>query len=194
MIAIKPFVALFAKYPRAGEVKTRLIPALGAEGACALHRKLVERTIATVRASGLDLVLYYSGASREEFAAWLGDDMRLREQGGGDLGARLARVPAPAILLGADIPGLTVQHLRDAADALEASPVVIGPAEDGGYFLLGFTEAVPFLFEDMEWGVETVRAETERRLTEAEMPWSGLAMLADCDRPEDLAKWPELLG
>ena len=192
MIQLKPFVALFAKYPRAGEVKTRLIPALGADGASALHRRLVERTIATVRASGLDLVLYYAGASAEEFAAWLGKDVKLVPQGEGDLGARLARVAAPAILLGADIPGLLPQHLRDAATALEVSPVVIGPAEDGGYYLLGFTDAVPFLFADMTWGVETVRAETERRLTEAEMAWRGLAMLADCDRPEDLARWPDL--
>ena len=192
MDALRPTVCLFAKYPRAGEVKTRLIPALGAHRAAELHRKLVERTVATVRASGLDYVLYASGAPLGTFAAWLGGDVRLAEQGEGDLGARLARVPAPAILLGADIPDLSAEHLRAAAQALAEAPVAIGPAEDGGYYLLAFREPVPFLFDAMEWGVSTVRAETERRLVERGVPWRSLPMLADCDRPEDLARWPDL--
>ncbi|WP_137681585.1 TIGR04282 family arsenosugar biosynthesis glycosyltransferase [Aurantiacibacter suaedae] len=192
MDALRPTVALFAKYPRAGEVKTRLIPALGEEGAAQLHRRLVERTIATVRESGLDLVLYASGAALGDFTAWLGEDVRLAEQGEGDLGARLARVPAPAILLGADIPDLAADHLRAAAAALAEVPVAIGPAEDGGYYLLAFCEPVPFLFGGMAWGISTVRAETERRLAERGVEWRSLPMLADCDRPEDLARWPDL--
>ncbi|OYX67304.1 MAG: hypothetical protein B7Y88_00610 [Sphingomonadales bacterium 32-64-17] len=192
MDAPRPTVALFAKYPRAGAVKTRLIPALGAHGAAELHRRLVERTLATVRTSGLDLVLYASGAPLSDFAAWLGEDVPLAEQGEGDLGARLARVPAPAILLGADIPDLTADNLRIAAEALSEVPVAIGPAEDGGYYLLAFREPVPFLFDAMEWGVSTVRAETERRLAERGVAWRSLSMLADCDRPEDLARWPDL--
>ncbi|RIV81641.1 glycosyltransferase [Aurantiacibacter xanthus] len=192
MDALRPTVALFAKYPRAGAVKTRLAPALGEEGAAQLHRQLVERTLATVRASGLDYVLYASGAPLGDFAAWLGDDVPLAEQGEGDLGARLARVPAPAILLGADIPDLAADHLRAGAEALAQVPVAIGPAEDGGYYLLAFREPVPFLFDGMEWGVSTVRAETERRLSERGVEWRSLPMLSDCDRPEDLARWPEL--
>lgn len=192
MTGNRPSVALFAKYPRAGEVKTRLIPALGAAGAADLHRLLVERTLATIRASGLPFVLYTSGAHAEEFAGWLGEQVPLCEQGEGDLGARLARVAAPAILLGADIPGLMPQHLRDAEAALEEVPVVIGPAQDGGYYLIGYQEPVPFLFADMAWGVETVRAETTSRLAAHGLAWRELEMLADCDRPEDLARWPEL--
>mgnify|MGYP003122078104 FL=1 len=188
----RPTVALFAKYPRAGAVKTRLAPALGEDGAAELHRWLVERTLATVRASGLDHVLYASGAPLADFAQWLGDEVPLAEQGEGDLGARLARVPAPAILLGADIPDLTADHLRAAAAALAEAPVAIGPAEDGGYYLLAFREPAAFLFEEMEWGVASVRAETERRLAERSIGWRSLPMLADCDRPEDLARWPEL--
>ena len=189
----RPTIALFAKFPRAGEVKTRLIPGVGAEAAAGIHRALVERTIATVRRSGLPLALYISGASQADFARWLGDDIALREQGEGDLGARLARVAAPAILLGADIPDLTAEHLRDAARALEDVPVVIGPAQDGGYYLLGFNQKVPFLFDDMAWGTDAVRAETQRRLEERGIAWCELDPLADCDRPEDLARWPELI-
>ncbi|MEN7538419.1 TIGR04282 family arsenosugar biosynthesis glycosyltransferase [Aurantiacibacter flavus] len=192
MDVLRPTVAMFAKYPRAGEVKTRLIPALGEEGAAQLHRRLVARTLATVRESGLDLVLYASGAPLGDFTAWLGDDVKLAEQGEGDLGARLARVPAPAILLGADIPDLADKHLHAAAAALAEVPVAIGPAEDGGYYLLAFRKPVPFVFDEMVWGISTVRAETERRLSERGVAWRSLPLLADCDRPEDLARWPDL--
>ncbi|MEL1249235.1 TIGR04282 family arsenosugar biosynthesis glycosyltransferase [Aurantiacibacter gilvus] len=188
-----PTIALFAKYPRAGEAKTRLAPLLGDQGAAEVHRKLVEKTLATMRASGLPFAVRFAGAPREDFAAWLGEDVPLVEQGEGDLGARLARVVAPAILLGADIPGLRVEHLTAAAAALAQAPVVIGPASDGGYYLLGFTAKMPFLWQDMPWGTETVRARTEARLVEQNVPYRLLGELDDCDRPEDLAAWPELL-
>ena len=190
---IQPVVTLFAKYPRAGEVNTRLIPALGPDGAAALHRRLTERTLDMARASGLPLEVWFAGASREDFAAWLGD-VALVEQGEGDLGARLARVGAPAILLGADVPDLRAGHLLAAAEAMAEVPVAIGPAQDGGYYLLGFREPVGFLFEDMAWGTGDVLAETRRRLEERGVAYRLLEILSDCDRPEDLARWPELLA
>lgn len=188
-----PTIALFAKYPRAGQAKTRLAPLLGEVGAAGVHRKLVERTLATMRASGLPFAIHIAGAPPTKFAEWLGEDVPLVEQGEGDLGDRLARVAAPAILLGADIPGLRAKHLTAAAAALEEVPVVIGPASDGGYYLLGFTEGLPFLWPDMPWGTETVRAETEARLAARQVPYRLLDELDDCDRPDDLAQWPELL-
>ncbi len=186
-----PTIALFAKFPSPGRAKTRLIPAVGEKGAALVHRRLVERTLETMRDSGLPFAVWTTGASHAEFADWLGADVRLIEQSEGDLGTRLARVPGPAILLGADIPGLTAQHLRDAASALEEEPVVIGPASDGGYYLLGFRDKVPFLWSDMPWGTETVRERTEARLADHAIAYRLLGELDDCDRPEDLAKWPE---
>lgn len=194
MAALAPTIALFAKYPRPGKAKTRLAPLLGEAGAAQLHRRLVERTLATVRASGLPFALWATGAAHAEFADWLGADVPLIAQGDGDLGARLARVPAPAILLGADVPGLKVAHLRAAAAALEEMPLVIGPARDGGYYLLGFKEEMPFLWSEMPWGTERVLNDTETRLKAREVPYRLLEPLDDCDRPEDLANWPELLG
>ncbi|RIV85105.1 TIGR04282 family arsenosugar biosynthesis glycosyltransferase [Aurantiacibacter zhengii] len=188
-----PTIALFAKYPRAGEAKTRLSPLLGDEGAALVHRQLVERTLATMRQSGLPFAVHYTGAPAAEFRTWLGDDVPLVEQGDGDLGARLARVEAPAILLGADIPGLSAKHLRAAAQALEDVPVVIGPASDGGYYLLGFTQPVPALLNDMPWGTDAVLGETQRRLDGFGIAYRLLEELGDCDRPEDLERWPELL-
>ncbi|VVS99204.1 TIGR04282 family arsenosugar biosynthesis glycosyltransferase [Erythrobacter sp. EC-HK427] len=188
-----PTIALFARYPVAGKAKTRLIPALGAEGAAELHRLLVERTLSTMRASGLPFAVWTTGEEHAAFAQWPGEDVPMIAQGEGDLGARLARVPAPAILLGADIPDVTAEHLLAAAKALEEVPVVIGPASDGGYYLLGFRDPVPFLFDDMPWGTEQVRALTEARLEARGISYRLLQTLDDCDRPEDLAKWPELL-
>jgi rSAM/selenodomain-associated transferase 1 len=191
-MTLAPTVALIAKYPRAGEAKTRLAPLLGPAGAAELHRRLVERTLATVRASGLPFVVQFTGASAQDFATWLGEDVSLVEQGAGDLGARLARVEPPAIVLGADIPGLTADHLCNAARALEDVPVVIGPAADGGYYLLGFKREIPELWRAMPWGTESVLKETEARLTALDVPYRLLDELDDCDRPEDLANWPEL--
>lgn len=188
---VLPTIALFAKFPRAGEVNTRLIPALGAEGAAALHRKLVERTLATARASGLPVSVWYSGAGRDAFADWLGD-VELVPQGDGGLGERLARVPAPCILLGADVPDLAPRHLIAAANALAEVPVAIGPAEDGGYYALALREPMPFLFADMDWGGPGVLEETRRRLELRGNVCRMLDPLADCDRPDDLARWPEL--
>lgn len=187
-----PTIALFARYPTAGEAKTRLAPLLGDAGAAKVHRHLVERTLVTMRESRLPFAVHHTGARPADFASWLGDDVPLVDQGLGDLGARLARVEAPAILLGADIPALTADHLRAAAQALEEVPVAIGPASDGGYYLLGFTQAVPQLWQDMPWGTDAVLAETVRRLDALGIAYRLLEELADCDRPEDLARWPEL--
>ena len=189
-----PTVALFAKYPVAGKAKTRLIPALGAEGAARLHSRLVERTLATIRASGLPFAVHCTGAPLADFAAWLGAEVNLVDQGAGDLGARLARVAAPTILLGADIPGLHAKHLISAAEALKTHEAVIGPATDGGYYLLGFTRPFPFLFNDMPWGTTSVLELTMMRLSDRGIAPAMLDPLADCDRPEDLAHWPEQAG
>lgn len=187
-----PSIALFAKYPRAGEAKTRLAPLLGEEGAAALHRRLVERTLSTVRASGLPFAVWTTGADHKAFHQWLGDDVPLVDQGEGDLGARLARVSAPAILLGADVPDLLPNHLQAAAEDLCEVPVTIGPAADGGYYLLGLAHDMPFLWQDMAWGTSRVLDETRLRLQTAGIAYRLLQTLADCDRPEDLARWPEL--
>ena len=188
----RPRIALFARYPTPGAAKTRLIPALGPDRAAGLHRRLVERTLAAMRASGLPFEVRITGAAAAEFAAWLGSDVSLVDQGSGDLGERLARASAPAILIGSDAPNLDAAHLRAAAAALDRAGAVIGPAGDGGYWLLGLSRPMPSVFTAMPWGSDAVAGETIARLARDGIDPVRLPMLHDCDRPEDLARWPWL--
>jgi uncharacterized protein len=183
-------VALFTRWPEAGKAKTRLIPALGPHGAADLHRRLTERTVATVRAAGLPLEIRSTGAEPAAFRDWL-DVETIVDQGEGDLGERLARTAEdlPVLLLGADVPGLLPHHLAEAAAALTRHPAVIGPAADGGYWLLGLAAPQPAVFLDVAWGTDSVLATTLARLPE-ETP--RLETLSDLDTPEDLANWPGL--
>lgn len=191
-----PRLVLFTRYPEPGHAKTRLIPALGPDGAARVHRRLTERSVDAMRASGLPVELRVTGADPANFAAWLGADLAFVPQGDGDLGERLTRASAdaPVILLGADTPALSAAHLVAAAAALERSDATIGPAEDGGYWLLGLARPMPFLFVDMPWSTDAVFAMTCERLVTAGVEPVLLATLADCDRPEDLVRWPDLLA
>jgi rSAM/selenodomain-associated transferase 1 len=189
-----PRLVLFARYPTAGACKTRLIPALGATGAAEMHRRLTERTVAVLMASGAAVEVAYTGASASEFAAWLGPDVGLVEQVEGDLTARLLACvdPAPVIFFGADTPDIAQEHVEAAIAALDSHEVVIGPAEDGGYYLIGMRQPMPELLINMPWSTEQVLPETLARLDRIDMVPLLLETLADCDRPEDLARWPGL--
>ena len=187
-----PRLVIFARLPVPGQAKTRLIPALGAEGAARLYARLLHRTVEEARASGLSFELCVTGGERAAFADLYGDQVTVTEQGEGDLGARMGRVAGPALIIGSDCPGLNAAVLRAAANALADRSVVIGPASDGGYYLIGFRERLPWLFEDMEWSTSTVFAETLARLAERGLGPAVLPELADIDVPEDLEAWPEL--
>ncbi len=195
---------IFAKAPTPGRVKTRLVPALGEQAAAALHRQLAERTLGTALAAGLGQVELWCAPETEDafFAACAKQHgVELRAQGKGDLGMRMARALESALaqgsvglLIGSDCPALTAEYLREAAAALrEGCDAVIGPAEDGGYVLIGLARgpAAP-LFEDMVWGGATVMEETRRRLAGRKLRWRELATLWDVDRPEDLARLASL--
>ncbi|HEY0202816.1 MAG TPA: TIGR04282 family arsenosugar biosynthesis glycosyltransferase [Acetobacteraceae bacterium] len=189
-----PRIVLFTRWPEPGQAKTRLIPVLGADAAAALHRKLTERVLGAMRDSGLPMEVRATGAPLSRFRGWLGEGLVLVDQGDGDLGARLLRAAAPpVILIGADIPDLSAACLQAARAALQNAPAVIGPAEDGGYYLLGLRTPMPFLFEAMPWGTDQVFTITAGRLADRGVVPALLPALADLDRPEDLARWPELM-
>jgi uncharacterized protein len=191
---VTPRLVLFARYPSPGSAKTRLIPALGAAGAARVHRQLTERTLGVLRTDKAMLELHYTGAEEADFREWLGDDLALVRQAGGDLTDRLmaALVPAPVIFFGADTPDLSAAHVADAVSALDQAPVVLGPAEDGGYYLIGMRDPMPELLTAMPWSTDQVMPETLRRLSALGIDPVLLETLHDCDRPEDLPRWPWL--
>ena len=198
-------ILIFAKAPRPGQVKTRLIPALGAEGAAAVHRLLVTQTVATVANAGLaPATLYCTPTSSDPFLTTLASDARmtLAVQQGRDLGERMAAALEAAlhearyaILVGTDCPGLSEAYLAQALEALVSGrDAVIGPAVDGGYVLIGLSRPpVPALFADIPWGTDQVLAATQARLEALDWSWEALSPLRDLDRPGDLeALWGPL--
>jgi len=196
---------LFARFPVAGKVKTRLIPALGAEGAAALHRRLVLRTLRTAHAlcqsQNVELEIRFAGDNANEMQHWLGDGWLCRPQCEGDLGQRMAgafadssREGSPAtVIIGSDCPSLTPEVLSSAFDSLKTNPVVFGPATDGGYYLVGLTRFVPEIFQGVAWGTETVLAQSLEKLVRLGIKPALLQPLDDLDRPEDVAAWKRLV-
>jgi uncharacterized protein len=193
-VRLTPRLVLFARYPTAGAAKTRLIPALGPEGAAGVHRLLAKRTLGVLLDSGFPVELHHTGAQEADFRGWLGEGFALVKQAEGDLTDRLmaALHPAPVIFFGADTPDLSIDHVAAAVAALESHPVVLGPAGDGGYYLIGMKQPMPELLIDMPWSTDQVIPETLRRLAENGIEPALLETLHDCDRPEDLARWPWL--
>lgn len=187
-------LVIFTRYPEPGRAKTRLIPALGAQGAAALHRRLTEQTLAAARTSGLAIEVRVTGAPHAAFADWLGSDLSFVDQGDGDLGERLqqAAAPLPVLFIGSDLPDLSADHLREAAELMQSGRTVLGPAEDGGYWALGLTHLADTVFTDMPWGTDQVGRLTSERLVEHGIEPALLPTLADCDRPEDLERWSDL--
>lgn len=187
-------LSLFAKYPLPGFAKTRLIPSLGPEGAAAVHRHLAGRTCKLLLETGQPVTVHYTGAEESRFRQWLGDGPDFALQPEGDLTARLlaAQIAGPQIFFGADTPDLSLAILEEAIAALARHSVVIGPAEDGGYYLIGMQTPLAYLFTDMPWSTENVLPTTVKRLEDAGIAPHILPTLSDCDRPEDLERWPEL--
>ncbi|HJQ58631.1 MAG TPA: TIGR04282 family arsenosugar biosynthesis glycosyltransferase [Vineibacter sp.] len=189
-------IAVFARAPVAGQCKTRLIPALGAEGAAALHRRMIRRTIACALAAATGPVSLWCApdASHPALVAAGGDGrVELRTQADGDLGARMLAAfqaqtsGSPLMLIGTDCPALTPSLLRDCAACLrDGDDAVFLPTEDGGYVLVGTRRPQPDLFNDMPWSTERVMAETRRRLQAAVLRWREPATLWDVDTPADL--------
>lgn len=194
---------VFAKAPVSGLVKTRLIPALGAQGAAALAERLLVHTLGQATVMGADhLELCVSPTvGHPAFAAAVATvpgRLEVTLQGDGDLGERMhraftrrLRTHARVLLIGTDAPALGPAVLSSAAQALEASDAVFVPALDGGYALVALRRPVPELFQDMTWSTPQVMAQTRIRATQAGLRWVELPPVADIDEPADLVHLPE---
>ena len=180
-------VIVFARYPQAGRCKTRLIPALGADAAADLHRRLVERTLA--RLAPLSIGIAYTGAEEAAFRAWLGDAVLMMPQPEGDLGARLlaAQGDGPTVIVGSDIPDIAAEDILAAREALNGHDLVIGRAEDGGFWLIGLKHPrrqPPEFFRNVRWSTAHALADSRKTLPGYRVV--DCATLHDVDTADDL--------
>lgn len=195
-------VCIFAKPPVAGAVKTRLIPALGAEAAAALARAMLLDTWQVVSSLAEARPVLATTARQGDWPMVVADaDLWL--QGEGDLGQRIERIltrgvheAGAAIALGADSPGLTVRHIESALRALEDADAVVGPCMDGGFYLLGLRRCPADLFRELLWSCAETLPALRERLREHGFRTVDLPTLFDIDTPTDLdlLAGPEPIG
>jgi rSAM/selenodomain-associated transferase 1 len=188
-------VIVLARAAVPGAAKTRLVPALGAERAAALQRHLTELALRRIQAAGAAAELWIAGAidaATRELAATY--QAKLHQQPEGDLGVRMLaalgdahRHGRPGLLIGTDCPAQQPSDLEQAWGLLESHDVVLQPALDGGYVMIGAVEPHPALFHDVRWGSDTVLAETRSRCAALALRCAELRPLPDLDRPDDMA-------
>jgi hypothetical protein len=203
-IARTQHLIVFTRYPEPGRVKTRLAPALGAVGAATLQRQLTEHILqisqAFVQAHGADLTVYFTGGPVGRMQQVFGAGFRYQPQASGDLGRRMFLAGADClqsgsnrvVLMGSDCPGITAATLEEAFLALGDHDLVLGPARDGGYYLIGLKALHPELFQGIAWGTGVVLEETRRRAERSGLQVALLETLTDIDRPEDLPVWEHI--
>lgn len=197
-------ILIFSKAPLPGRAKTRLIPQLGEQGAAEFSARLIRHVVQlTARSRLCPLQLWCapdsSHALFQELHGAYG--VELKQQQGRDLGERMAHALAdglsgssPVVLIGSDCPAITADYLEQALQVLvNGSDCVLGPAEDGGYVLVGQSVPNTAMFEKVNWGTPEVLQQTRQRLSAAGLAWSELATLWDVDRAEDIARARSLM-
>ncbi len=203
---MKERLIIFTRYPEPGKTKTRLIPALGAQGAARLQRQMTEYTLDRVRQlqhqRPTTLEVRFAGGDLTLIRSWLGFDLVYQPQGEGDLGTRMARSLSVAfqdgidraVIIGTDCPGLNAELMALAFEVQLSHDLVLGPALDGGYYLLGLRYFIPELFIGINWGTSEVLQQTVNIAKKLNLCIAYLPQLADVDRPEDLHIWEQRKG
>lgn len=196
-------IAIFAKAPLPGQAKTRLAPALGADGSAQLARRLLHHAVEQALAAHIGPVeLCVSPTVHDPVWEQIGlpHGIEWSAQGGGDLGERLGRASRritgngeAVLLMGTDCPDLNTERLRTAASALQDSDACLVPVSDGGYALLGLKRHLPSLFANIPWSTSAVAGLTRKRILDNGWTLRQLATLHDIDEPADLCYLPERL-
>jgi uncharacterized protein len=189
---------IFTRYPRPGQAKTRLIPALGPEGAARLQKAMTEHSLRQARGFKRPIAIYYTNGEESELRDWLGEDLCYYPQCSGDLGAKmlgafwdsLGEEVGAAVIIGTDCPGIDTQLLAQTFEALQTSDLVLGPALDGGYYLIGLRRVIPALFDNIPWSTDQVLGQTLGIAKGLGLDVYLLPELPDIDRPEDLQYLP----
>ena len=197
---------IFTRYPEPGTTKTRMIPALGAGGAADLQRRMTDHLVAKVKTliaqRSLTVEIRFDGGSERLMRDWTGPSFTYRHQGRGDIGQRMQRALVDGfqnghtliVIIGSDIPDISTAIIDRAFAALEKTNLVLGPAGDGGYYLIGLQkadqdQAYPELFEGIDWGTHRVLSQTIAAADQLGIGYALLDTLQDVDRPEDLKIW-----
>jgi len=188
-----------ARWPAPGRCKRRLAAGLGAQRAAAVQQRLQQHTLAVLDQAcsriGVDSRLAVSGVGPKAAGRLLQGPVVLQGQGG--LGLRMQRQFGWAfrqgyqqvVLVGSDLPQLAATDLQQAFAALQQAPLVLGPAADGGYWLIGLRQSAPGLFAGVAWGSATVLQQTLERATQLGLTATLLPCRHDLDRPGDLQRW-----
>jgi rSAM/selenodomain-associated transferase 1 len=190
-------VIIFAKAPEKGKVKTRLALGMDEDLAVSIYRKIVEKTIRTVLQTPFSPVICFSPAEKEKMMKdWLGRHLSYTIQKGDDLGQRISSAFGAAfengfsqvLVIGSDIPGIEPNHLSEAFSLLKKNDAVIGPAYDGGYWLIGFNRNrfSPHVFADIPWSTEDVLDHTKEKCAGVGVSTALAAKLRDLDTVDDL--------
>ena len=198
---ISETLIIYSRYPEAGKTKTRMIPALGAEGAAQLQRQMTEHTIDTAwklkDKRKINIEVHFAGKNEQLMSAWLGKNIKYVPQIAGNLGDKMNSSFTQAfnmgnkrvVTIGIDCPDLNSDILNDAFDSLQKHDLVLGVAKDGGYYLIGLNQTIPQLFQNIDWGTENVLKQTKAIANKLNLQTYYLTALSDVDRPEDLLVW-----
>ncbi|NNE37284.1 MAG: glycosyltransferase [Gammaproteobacteria bacterium] len=191
---------IFSKNPVEGKVKTRLVPEWGSEGALKIYKDLLKKTIETVKQSEIsDIYIYCTPNLEDSYLQFCSSqyELKLELQKGKDLGERMANAIhdmtqkySNVIIVGCDCPELSYKDINLAAEKLNVDfDLVLGPSEDGGYYLIGMNNYFPEVFQDIDWGTGSVLSETRRHISEQGLMVYELDTKWDLDRPEDVHRY-----
>ncbi len=192
---------IFTRYPEPGKTKTRMIPALGPEGAAKLQRQMSEHTLKNAkqwqRVSEGKIAIHFAGGDVSLMSNWLGKELTYYPQVTGDLGYKMQSALNQAfnngatkvVTIGIDCPDINLALLNQAFTSLSEHDLVLGKAEDGGYYLIGLNRLIPELFQNINWGTSQVLAQTQNIANSLNLNTAYLPTLPDVDRPEDLFIW-----
>lgn len=193
-IPVDAGLIVFLRLPEKGKVKTRLAATLGEEAALEIYKQLVSITLDIVTRSQIPTYLFYSGGlpAESEREARFSYQMQLD----GDLGSKMLdalsfvlTLHKKALIIGSDCPDLTPEILHAGCKSLDEKNIVLGPANDGGYYLLGCTEQFPALFADIIWSTPSVLDQTIEKIKDANLSWYLLEKLNDIDTAEDWIRY-----
>lgn len=190
---MKTALIVFVRHPELGKVKTRLASTIGDEAALTIYQRLLAHTLSIAKSSAADKFIFYAGELIEP-DMWTAERFFKHKQADGDLGYRMREAFKTVffagyervMIIGSDCYELTADIIGRGFQDLESKDIVIGPANDGGYYLLGMKQLHPQLFADKAWSTNTVFEETIKTMKELALTYNALPALNDVDEEKDL--------